>query len=152
MSSMVHESVHESRVTQSRFPSAIGAMAPDRSNIGILVVDDDPHILEMLELLLKDEGYRVHAASNADAALGAAQRFDVQVIISDIMMPGMSGPDLCRAIRSVSARPSPRVILMSAITPRHYERTATFIRKPFDIDHLLETIERAVAAEVELSV
>jgi len=68
-------------------------------NIKILIVDDEPDILEFLDYNLKKEGYNVFAASNGEQALEIAQREMPQLIILDIMMPKMDGVEVCRTLR-----------------------------------------------------
>jgi two-component system alkaline phosphatase synthesis response regulator PhoP len=68
-------------------------------NIKILIVDDEPDILEFLDYNLKKEGYHVFAASNGEQALEIARREMPQLIILDIMMPKMDGVEVCRTLR-----------------------------------------------------
>ncbi|MGN7359685.1 response regulator transcription factor [Paenibacillus sp. SAF-054] len=64
----------------------------------ILVVDDDPHIRELVSHLLKTEGYTVAEASDGYAALEVMESFKADLVILDIMMPGMDGWELCREL------------------------------------------------------
>jgi DNA-binding NtrC family response regulator len=76
--------------------------ATDRRH-GILVVDDEEAILESLELTLGDE-YRVYTASGGDEALELLEREDIALVISDQVMPGMTGVDCNRS--TICATPS----------------------------------------------
>jgi len=67
--------------------------------IKILVAEDDAHIRNGLRDALQDEGYEVVAARNGDQALGSFRQGDCALVILDVMMPGMSGFDVCREIR-----------------------------------------------------
>ncbi len=69
-------------------------------NIKILIVDDEPDILEFLEYNLKKEGYNVFSASNGEQAIEIAQAEMPQLIILDIMMPKMDGVEVCRTLRN----------------------------------------------------
>lgn len=72
----------------------------------ILIVDDDPNIREVLSVLLGSEGYVVDQAENGDTALeklGADPSIDL--VILDIMMPGMSGVEVCARLRETSKVP-----------------------------------------------
>src|SRR5437016_8233078 len=71
--------------------------------MNVLIVDDDELALEVLHNAVEDAGHRVTAVGNASQALDALRDGDCHVVISDWMMPGMSGPELCRAIRQRSA-------------------------------------------------
>lgn len=67
--------------------------------ISILVVDDDAHIRELIELYLSMEGYKVVQAADGNEASGLMERHSFQLAIIDIMMPGKDGWELCREIR-----------------------------------------------------
>ena len=69
----------------------------------ILIVDDEPDILEFLSYNLKAEGYEVYTAPNGLKGLAEAQRVSPDLIILDIMMPEMDGVELCRRLRSDTA-------------------------------------------------
>ena len=66
----------------------------------ILLVDDEPDILEILEYNLKKEGYEVFTASNGEKGLKRAEETDPDLIILDIMMPVMDGVEVCRQLRA----------------------------------------------------
>jgi two-component system alkaline phosphatase synthesis response regulator PhoP len=68
--------------------------------IKILVVDDEPDILEFLQYNLEKEGYRVFTASDGEEGLAKAREEQPHLIILDIMMPKMDGVEVCRALRS----------------------------------------------------
>jgi len=70
----------------------------------ILVVNDNPDRLEVMSLLLQRAGYRVLVASDGREAFTIAQHEHHDLIISDVMMPHLSGIDLCRAIRADNVR------------------------------------------------
>ena len=69
-------------------------------NIKILVVDDEPDILEILSYNLKKEGFQVFTANNGDEAVSKAKEVKPTLIILDIMMPQMDGVEVCRTIRT----------------------------------------------------
>lgn len=69
-------------------------------SVKILVVDDEPDILEFLEYNLKKEGYRVFTASDGEEGVALAEKEKPDLIILDIMMPKMDGVEVCRALRS----------------------------------------------------
>lgn len=66
----------------------------------ILVVDDDPAIVELMRDFLENDGFRVEAATNVDEALDVLKRQSVDCVVLDVMMPGQTGFDLCRQIRT----------------------------------------------------
>ena len=65
----------------------------------ILVVDDDPDVIDYLSSFLEDEGYEVEAASDERAALAGIGRFDPHAVLIDVMLPGRSGLDLLVSLR-----------------------------------------------------
>jgi DNA-binding response OmpR family regulator len=77
----------------------------------VLVVDDDPAIVEMMRDFLEAEGFRVAGALNAREAQAALDRTVVDCVLLDIMMPGESGFELCRRIRRTSDVP---ILFLSA--------------------------------------
>lgn len=77
----------------------------------ILVVDDDQHIRELLDLYLRKEGFSVLQAADGDEAVLAADRHKPDLILLDIMLPGKSGWQVCQELRSKSNTP---IIMISA--------------------------------------
>jgi two-component system OmpR family response regulator len=71
----------------------------------ILIVDDDPHIREVLHFALEKAGFKAQEAEDGKQALAHFQSFDPDLIVLDIMMPEMDGTDVCRAIRQMSRIP-----------------------------------------------
>jgi DNA-binding response OmpR family regulator len=78
---------------------------------GILVVDDDKEIADLVEIHLVSEGYRVCKANSAREGLQILESSDIQLVILDIMMPGMDGLTMCRKIREKNTIP---IIMLSA--------------------------------------
>ncbi|MCP3773610.1 response regulator transcription factor [Paenibacillus sp. MZ04-78.2] len=77
----------------------------------ILLVDDEKEIIDLLEIYLKNEGYRLLRASNGIEALSVLQKEDVDLIVLDIMMPKMDGIEACLKIREQKHMP---IIMLSA--------------------------------------
>jgi DNA-binding NtrC family response regulator len=82
------------------------------ADITVLVVDDEASNLASLEKIFQREGMRVFTADGAKAALELVRRHRVQVVLTDLMMPGTSGAELLRALKEVS--PDTEVVLMTA--------------------------------------
>ena len=99
---------------------AIDDLSPSSSKPGtdagaeftVLVVDDEASNLASLEKIFQREGLRVFTADGAKAALEVVRRHRVQVVLTDLMMPGTSGAELLRALKEVS--PDTEVVLMTA--------------------------------------
>lgn len=69
------------------------------SNFKILLVDDEPDILEFLSYNINKEGYEVHTAQNGKEAIEKAKKIDPHLILLDVMMPEMDGIETCEALR-----------------------------------------------------
>jgi CheY-like chemotaxis protein len=109
----------------------------------ILVVDDEFDILTVWRLLLERHGYTVLTASNGVAALEQIRRSRPDIIVSDCMMPLMSGLQLCAALYADPDLRDIPIILCSAaadIAPQPNPRIA-YARKPISFDSLLGMLE-----------
>lgn len=109
----------------------------------ILIADDEEFIVDLLATLLEDEGYTIARAYDGEQALAEARQSPPNLIITDIMMPRMNGIELARRIRAQEAggRQTP-IILMSAVTNAVAIPGTIYLPKPFDIDHVLELVNR----------
>ena len=81
------------------------------SVVDVLVVDDEPSFLEALRTGLEREGFRVHPAADGVEALACLEDLDPDLVLLDVMLPRMSGLDVCRRIRQTSTVP---IIMVSA--------------------------------------
>lgn len=110
----------------------------------ILIIDDEYLIADILSFALEDEGYQTVVAGSGSKALDILDRERPDLIITDFMMPGMTGLELAEAIRSRSVHKSTPIMLMSgAQAYMGAERPDLFdevIDKPFDIDQVLGKI------------
>ena len=77
----------------------------------VMVVDDDPNIAQLVRLYLEKEGFDVTVETRGDSALAAFQKNPPSLMLLDIMLPGMDGLQVCRAVRQMSAIP---IIMLSA--------------------------------------
>ena len=113
----------------------------------VLVVDDDDSTREMLTMALLDEGYRVEAAFDGDAALARIDARRPDLVLMDVRMPGLSGEELLQLLRE--RHPGLPVVLTSADPRLVHDATARgaagVLVKPFDLDDLLVVVERALA-------
>lgn len=117
----------------------------------ILVVDDEPVVAQTIAFFLKEAGFDVTTATNAHQALDFLDDGQVDVIVSDLNMPGMSGPDLWRAVRQHLPALADRVIFTTGDSGR--QRWAPFledsgcatIEKPFAPDALIRLIRETLA-------
>jgi len=115
-------------------------------NIDILVVEDSPTQAEKLSHLIRAKGYNVRVAMNGDLALAALYEHKPNLVLSDVLMPGMDGCDLCRTIKSDERWSDIPVILVTSLTdPKDIVRglecgADNFIRKPYSESYLLARI------------
>ena len=77
----------------------------------VLLADDEPDILEPLSYALRSAGFEVDCATDGEAALDAALHGDYDVIVLDVVMPKLSGTDVCRRLRARSAVP---IVMLTA--------------------------------------
>ncbi|HYM01254.1 MAG TPA: response regulator [Blastocatellia bacterium] len=77
----------------------------------VLVVDDEPQILRVMRTVLPPRGYDVNVASRGEEALEQMRKSPPDIMILDLVMPGMSGLDVCRRVREFSSTP---IIVLSA--------------------------------------
>jgi DNA-binding response OmpR family regulator len=119
-------------------------LSRDNARTRILVVEDDPHILLGLEEILKSEGYDVCVCSRGDKALDALSRERPGLVILDVMLPGMSGFDLCRQIR---AKKIATPILMLTAKGQEMDKVIgldlgadDYMTKPFGVRELVARI------------
>ena len=124
-------------------------MAKDKKHI--LVVDDEEHLAVGIKFNLEAEGFRVTTACDGPSALAAIESDDdaVDLVVLDLMMPGMSGYEVCERIRN-SGRHMP-VLMLSARTLSE-DRTQGFdvganqyMVKPFELDELISRIKNLLA-------
>jgi signal transduction histidine kinase len=113
----------------------------------ILIVDDEPSVLEGLQEFLEDEGYDVHLSDNGGEALKLFQNVQPEVVVMDLRMPGLSGMEAIRRIREMDEDVPIIIItgygsLESAIHALHLN-VFDFISKPIDLDQFKSVLDRA---------
>ncbi|MGE0761055.1 MAG: response regulator transcription factor [Pirellulaceae bacterium] len=116
----------------------------------ILLVDDDPEIIEALRYALEVKGYTILVARDGNQGLAMAEREDPDLVILDMMMPKRSGFLVLEKLRRT--RPVPiRVIMITANEGSRHKAYAEmlgvddYIRKPFAMDRLIESVGRLLA-------
>ena len=115
----------------------------------LLVVDDDADTRDWVKLLLELDGYDVLTAADGFEALHMIKSCNPDLIISDVMMPGMDGVTLCNTLKRDVATASIPVILCSAypgkIPSRLIAQMTAVLAKPVDIEQLEREIKAALA-------
>ncbi len=122
----------------------------------ILVVDDDPNIAQLARLYLEKEGYEVSVVTRGDEAVSAFQKNPPSLMLLDIMLPGMDGWQVCRAIRQISNIP----IIMLSAKDETFDKVLglelgadDYVTKPFEGKELVARVKavlrRAAPGEAE---
>jgi len=109
----------------------------------ILVVDNNEILCRLACDILRTEGYRAVPASNAAEALRAFEEQDFDLLVTAFQMPGMTGIDLARAVRS--RNPDFPVIVMTAFEPIECEHVTLWLPKEYLFPNLLEKIQYCLA-------
>jgi CheY-like chemotaxis protein len=114
----------------------------------ILCIDDDRLVLGVCTSALEAHGYRVVMATHGHAGIAIAQKERPDLILLDIMMPGMDGFEVCKQLRTDPALRRTPIVLMTAMTlpdleAKGLEAGATLsIRKPFNPEQVVSTVEQ----------
>ncbi len=124
-------------------------MTEGTASQSILVVDDEPDSLETLRLLLMEEGFDARGASTAAEALSAIAERRPDLLIVDIMMPGMTGFDLCEHLRARQETRDMPIIAYSGYPMQAFSNPGPYDRvflKPADFGELVGAIRELVDA------
>src|SRR6202012_3680018 len=111
----------------------------------ILIVEDDPHILLGLEEVLKSEGFDVASCNRGDQAVACVAKHKPALIVLDVMLPGLSGYDICKQLRSKKISTP---ILMLTAKGQEIDKVVgwdlgadDYVTKPFGVRELLSRIQ-----------
>ena len=113
----------------------------------VLIADDEPNIVVSLEFLMKQRGYVVKVAGNGEDALSAVGDFGPDLILLDVMMPRMSGYDLCQKVRENPAWAGIKIIMLSAkgrdieVTKGMAVGADAYVTKPFSTRDLIARVQ-----------
>ena len=109
----------------------------------VLVVDDDAGIADLLADLLAEEGYAVLTAADGDEALAEVEREPVDLVLTDVMLPGVDGVTLSERLRQRGDQTP--VVLMSAVFDDVDIPGVRFVPKPFDLDYMVGVVDSVLA-------
>ncbi|NQU09803.1 response regulator, partial [bacterium] len=119
----------------------------------LLVVDDEPGILEVLKLSLGDAGYRVETAANGTEALRRLESSGIDLVISDLQMPDVSGEELYAKLKESQPRLARRFLFLTGDTLSPDARTflegcgARWFSKPFNLRDIEDAVNRILRPE-----
>jgi DNA-binding response OmpR family regulator len=120
----------------------------------ILVVEDDPEQLEVIRLNLKAAGFAIGTAANGTDALVKTRSISPDLIVLDLMLPGLNGFDVCKALRRDPATASVPIIMLTGMRSQigrfaGFESGANaFLLKPFDSKELISKAEELLSQPV----
>jgi two-component system, OmpR family, alkaline phosphatase synthesis response regulator PhoP len=117
----------------------------------ILIVDDEPNIVAALEFLLQKNGYAVTVAANGDDALARLDAFKPDLVLLDVMMPKVSGYEVCQRMRAHPQWRHIKIVMLSA-KGREVEVSKgmslgadLYVTKPFSSTELVATIDELLS-------
>ena len=116
--------------------------------ITILAVEDEPSVLGVIRLTLERAGYRVLAATSAQAAISLSMEHaaSIQLLLLDVVMPDLSGPELRDRLQTHLGKPDIPTIFTSGYPDVFFESGQTLLDKPFSPTDLLKAVQRGLAA------
>lgn len=114
----------------------------------ILVIEDEPDIAEVLRFNLEKAGFQVDEERRGDRALEAIQRTRPDLVVLDLMLPGLDGYEVCRRLRAAPATAAAKIVVVTA-RAREAERVRgleegadAYVTKPFSTRELIATVGR----------
>ena len=112
----------------------------------VLVVDDEPVLRILVREILQEEGYAVIDAADGRSMLEVLDGVHPDLVLMDVMMPGVDGREAYQILRSRTDLPNLPVVMMSAaVQPSKLDPSiSAFLRKPFDLTELLELVARLI--------
>src|SRR3954466_13843494 len=139
-----------SRLSTDSSSGVLAAMPNDSKPI-VLVADDEPSMVAMLSSHLRSKGFSVLEASDGDQAWELAHEHLPNLVLLDVMMPGLSGWEVCRKIREAVSLAHTGVIMLTGIGENLNEMTSplygadAYLDKPFEFSDLDEKISETLA-------
>lgn len=114
----------------------------------ILIIEDDNDILEITSLILNINNFEVFGVNETRDIIGLVTLHQPDLILTDYMLPGLTGGQICTLIKSNSETETIPVVLMSAYTKQAIDivnfKYDAFVQKPFDTEHLVAVINKFV--------
>jgi DNA-binding response OmpR family regulator len=120
----------------------------------ILVADDDPVIVRLLQVNFRLEGYEVETAAHGEEALRKAKELRPELILLDVMMPGLDGWEVCRRLKDDPAIAEIPVLFLSARAQEEDRKrglelgVVDYVTKPFDPGELVALVARCLAGDL----
>ena len=123
-------------------------MLTEERELSVLIVEDEPHLRDALRLILEDRGFSVAMAATGGAGLELARRGGLDLVITDLRLPDMTGLDVLRAVRATNPRAA-LILTTSYGSPEIFAEArslgaAAILDKPFSPAQLLHMIDAAL--------
>lgn len=126
------------------------------NNKKVLIVDDEEHIVELLKFNLETEGYKVSTANNGIDAVKLVQLKHPDILLLDLMLPGMDGYDVCKAIKSNKEISNTPIIMLTA-KGEEFDKVLglelgadDYMTKPFSIRELQARVKAVLRRSVKV--
>lgn len=119
----------------------------------ILIVDDEPNIVISVEFLMRHEGWETAVAQHGEAALEAMGREKPDLVILDVMLPGMNGFDVCERIRAEPRWRDVRILMLTAkgreteVARGLRAGADVYLTKPFSTNELVDHVRQLLGTE-----
>ena len=118
----------------------------------VMVVDDDPDMKEMLDLMMQKEGFETEMAEDGADFLEKVDRFQPDLVTLDVMMPGLRTEEILEKLKEKKSKP--KIILLTVVRYSGEEREKMlktnnivgYIKKPFDLDDLMDAVKKHVGS------
>ena len=115
----------------------------------ILIVDDDMEISSLVQYALESAGHQVQVCDNGRDVLTALRSYKPDLLLLDVMLPGIDGYSLANQITENAETKSLPIVVLSALEPsrtmfQKFEQVSAFLTKPFNTDDLLEAVKTAL--------
>jgi DNA-binding response OmpR family regulator len=113
----------------------------------IMIVDDEPDLREMLNLLILKEGFKTLTAENGDDFLSKIDEFQPDLVTLDVMMPGLTTKEILDKLKAKKTKP--KIILLTVVRYSDEEKQklyqmgiVDYVTKPFELDDLMNRIDK----------
>jgi DNA-binding response OmpR family regulator len=115
----------------------------------VMIVEDETDLREMLDLMIRKEGYETDTAENGENFLNKIDEFKPDIVTLDVMMPGLTTREILEKLPEKKTKP--KIILLTVVRYSEEEKQklyqkgiADYVTKPFEVDDLINTIQKYV--------
>jgi two-component system response regulator VicR len=127
-------------------------MAPDKQTQRVVVIEDDPEMIELVKLILIKEGFQVSGATGGKDGLKIIEQFKPDIVLLDLMMPDMDGWEVYQSMKTNEGMKNIPVIIITAkaqsidkVLGLHIAKVDDYITKPFSPSELASSVRKVLA-------